>query len=252
MTLCVGAELYYCMGWCKNRTCCAGGTLKARLVRSIINLFFERTKTNGVMMSYVFAEAFVLMGVLQLALGGMKWLLLPLLPDTRLVYKLFTMVCMMCLTLVVVAYARYGRRGRFGFLPQPWSRRYTFFTGLFLLLLLLSPANFTQGLPAVGVALYGSVVIPLYEELIFRGYLWNRLSDVGYSPRRLILCTALLFAVWHVGYMANAIAEGNWFAVISKVMVGLCYGFLLGWVRVKTGNCYSTCLVHGLMNLLSV
>ena len=55
------------------------------------------------MMSYVFAEAFVLMGVLQLALGGMKWLLLPLLPDTRLVYKLFTMVCMMCLTLVVVA-----------------------------------------------------------------------------------------------------------------------------------------------------
>ena len=126
------------------------------------------------------------------------------------------------------------------------------FHGSLLLLLILSPSNFKQGLPAVGVLLYGSVVTPLYEELLFRGYLWNRLSDVGYSPRRLILCTALLFAVWHVGYMANAIAEGNWFAVISKVMVGLCYGFLLGWVRVKTGNCYSTCLVHGLMNLLSV
>ena len=79
------------------------------------------------------------------------------------------MVCMLLLTGVVIAYVRYGRRGKFHFLPQPWSRRYTLFTGLFLLL--LSPANFTQGLPAVGIALYGSVVTPLYEELIFRGYL---------------------------------------------------------------------------------
>ncbi len=93
-----------------------------------------------------------------------------LFPATRLVYKLFTMVCMLLLTGVVIAYVRYGRRGKFHFLPQPWSRRYTLFTGLFLLLL-LSPANFTQGLPAVGIALYGSVVTPLYEELIFRGYL---------------------------------------------------------------------------------
>lgn len=159
---------------------------------------------------------------------------------------------MLLLTGVVIAYVRYGRRGKFHFLPQPWSRRYTLFTGLFLLLLLLSPANFTQWLPAVGITLYGSVVTPLYEELIFRGYLWNRLSAIERSPRRLILYTALLFAVWHVGYMVNALAEGNWVAVVSKVLVGFCYGLLLGWVCTKAGNCYASCLLHGLMNLLSI
>ena len=175
-----------------------------------------------------------------------------LFPATRVVYKLFTMVCMLLLTGVVIAYVRYGRRGKFHFLPQPWSRRYILFTGLFLLLLLLSPANFTQWLPAVGITLYGSVVTPLYEELIFRGYLWNRLSAIERSPRRLILYTALLFAVWHVGYMVNALAEGNWVAVVSKVLVGFCYGLLLGWVRTKAGNCYASCLLHGLMNRLSI
>ena len=68
----------------------------------------------------------------------------------------------------------------------------------------------------------------------------------------MILYTALLFAVWHVGYMVNALAEGNWVAVVSKVLVGFYYGLLLGWVRTKTGNCYASCLLHGLMNRLSI
>ena len=82
-------------------------------------------------MSYVLTEALVWMGALQAALWGMKWLLLPLFPDTRVAYKLFTMGCMLPLTGVVVAYVRYGRRERFSFLPHTWNRRYTLFTGLF-------------------------------------------------------------------------------------------------------------------------
>lgn len=106
-------------------------------------------------MSYVLTEALVWMGVLQAALWGMKWQLLPLFPDTRVAYKLFTMGCKLLLTGVVVAYVRYGRRERFSFLPHTWNRRYTLFTGLFLLLLILSPSNFKQGMPAVGVLLHG-------------------------------------------------------------------------------------------------
>ena len=106
-------------------------------------------------MSYVLTEALVWMGALQAALWGMKWLLLPLFPDTRAAYKLFTMGCMLLLTGVVVANVKYGCRERFSFLPHTWNRRYTLFTGLFLLLLILSPSNFKQGLPAVGVLLHG-------------------------------------------------------------------------------------------------
>ena len=95
------------------------------------------------------------------------------------------MVCMWLLTGVVVAYVRYGRGGRFNFLPHTWNRRYTFFTSLFLLLLTLSPSNFTQGLPAVGVLLYGSVVTPLYALRLARK---SRL--VGYRSRGAKVCFA--------------------------------------------------------------
>ena len=79
-------------------------------------------------------------------------------------------------------------------------------------------------------------------------------SPVGYreQPTQVGSLHRPAVCVVAVGYMVNALAEGNWVAVISKVLVGFCYGLLLGWVRMKTGNCYATCLLHGLMNLLSI
>lgn len=45
---------------------------------------------------------------------------------------------------------------------------------------------------------------------------------------------------------------GNIFAVFSKMAVGLVYGLILGVVRMKTHNCYSTMLFHGVLNVFSM
>ena len=60
-------------------------------------------------MSYVLTEALVWMGALQAALWGMKWLLLPLFPDTRVAYKLFTMGCMLLLTATLLIFSYFAK-----------------------------------------------------------------------------------------------------------------------------------------------
>lgn len=37
--------------------------------------------------------------------------------------------------------------------------------------------------------------------------------------------------------------------MVWKVITGLCYGMILGAVRLKTKNSYSTMLVHGVLNI---
>jgi hypothetical protein len=82
-----------------------------------------------------------------------------------------------------------------------------------------------------------TVLIPIGEETLFRGFLfrgWLR------SPRQawpVILITAGLFAIVHVQY--------DWF-LIAQVFV---FGILFGWIRWATGSTLLTMLLHGLVNL---
>jgi uncharacterized protein len=90
-------------------------------------------------------------------------------------------------------------------------------------------------LPLLLVAI--TVLIPIGEESLFRGFLfrgWLR------SPRHawpVILLTAALFAVIHVQY--------DWF-LITQVFA---FGVLFGWIRWATGSTILTMLLHGLVNL---
>ncbi|WP_083197767.1 type II CAAX prenyl endopeptidase Rce1 family protein [Thermoclostridium stercorarium] len=55
-----------------------------------------------------------------------------------------------------------------------------------------------------------------------------------------------------VGYMVPNMISGDCFAVITKVFAGAVYGVILGFIRLKTGNCWSTILVHGVMNFFGL
>lgn len=57
---------------------------------------------------------------------------------------------------------------------------------------------------------------------------------------------------WHKGYIYSiAFRVGNGLANIMmwKVITGFCFGIVLGAVRIKTKNSYSTILLHGVMNI---
>lgn len=98
-----------------------------------------------------------------------------------------------------------------------------------------------------------ALVVPVFEELIFRGYVWNKLEERFNGKFTVYMITTLLFAVWHIGYADSIIIrvapDKVLFIMFMKVVTGLCFGIVLGAVRYKTKNCYSTILMHSVMNL---
>ncbi|MGM9573231.1 MAG: type II CAAX prenyl endopeptidase Rce1 family protein [Hominicoprocola sp.] len=66
------------------------------------------------------------------------------------------------------------------------------------------------------------------------------------------LTTIILFGLWHLAYIdsiAFRVGGGLHTVMVWKAVTGLCFGIVLGAVRVKTKNCYATILLHGAMNL---
>ena len=82
-----------------------------------------------------------------------------------------------------------------------------------------------------------TVLIPISEETLFRGFLfrgWLRSPSAAWP---VILITAGIFAIIHVQY--------DWF-LIAQVFV---FGVFFGWVRWATGSTILTMLLHGLVNI---
>lgn len=116
-----------------------------------------------------------------------------------------------------------------------------------VVLFLANPGLYVDTMKAVLLLIYGSIVTPLFEELVFRGYVWNRLEGIYEKPTTVMVLNAVLFGVWHLGYIISPLMNGEWMA-LSKLVIGFAFGMILGFVRMKTKNCYSTFLVHGLLN----
>lgn len=82
-----------------------------------------------------------------------------------------------------------------------------------------------------------TVLVPISEESLFRGFLFRGWLQSPRSAWPVILLTAGLFAIIHVQY--------DWF-LIGQVFA---FGVLFGWMRWATGSTILTMLLHGLVNL---
>lgn len=83
---------------------------------------------------------------------------------------------------------------------------------------------------------------PLFEEFVFRGFLFTGLLGVNHSWRRelgVVLATSGLWALIHLQYDAWGMA--NIF----------CGGILLGYARLRTGSLLLCLLMHATINLLA-
>jgi len=133
--------------------------------------------------------------------------------------------------------------------------------GLTLLVILaVSPYTFEWELHVLIIGLLFGIITPLFEELLFRGYIWGKISESGgmVNPNRLTLITVtLLFMVWHLGYidvlMLHPLAgTGNLAMImISKMEIGLVLGLIVGLLRLKTGKTYASIIFHGLWNVFA-
>jgi CAAX protease family protein len=82
-----------------------------------------------------------------------------------------------------------------------------------------------------------TVLIPISEESLFRGFLFRGWLQSPRSAWPVILLTAALFAIIHVQY--------DWF-LIGQVFA---FGVLFGWMRWVTGSTILTMLLHSLVNM---
>ena len=102
------------------------------------------------------------------------------------------------------------------------------------------------------------LIVPAFEELLFRGYLWNNMQNsLKCKHSRLItwITITILFGLWHIGYIDVFLIHPKEFAVmpllVGKIEVGLILGTIVGFIRLKTNKVYGSFLFHGFWNILA-
>jgi membrane protease YdiL (CAAX protease family) len=141
----------------------------------------------------------------------------------------------------------------------PRWERIAYLAGGGLLLLLVMSSYFLG--PDILVTNIGTVVIlPMFEEFIFRGWSWKQLEQVDlgkYSQVIHWLVISLLFGIWHFGYLdvyllkMNAIRPvANWGEFfVMKFITTFIIGLIVGVPRGVTKRPYGSFLLHALINL---
>jgi membrane protease YdiL (CAAX protease family) len=105
-----------------------------------------------------------------------------------------------------------------------------------------------------------AIVIPIFEELLFRGWGWGYLRKAASfraSGFANWLVISALFAFWHVGYLdiyilkvAPANPDMDWgFFFLMKLLTTLIIGLVVGLPRWRSGRVYGSLILHSLINI---
>ncbi len=130
---------------------------------------------------------------------------------------------------------------------------------LIALFLILVLSSIGMGKDILVDNIKSALIIPVMEELIFRGWSWTHISarlSGRFAGALTWLFTSLLFSLWHIGYSdvllrATAGVAGLFFGkvLLMKLIVALVIGLCAGLIRWRTGKVYGAILFHGIWNL---
>lgn len=197
---------------------------------------------------------FIIMWLLliQGLLLGMKQIVFCFVKETLYTRSMTTMVSMMILFVIIFLYCQRSKRIMSVF-PTKFSSPYIIITVIAVIFYVVT-LFFVKKLSIQSflMLLYGSIITPIFEELLFRGLIWNRLNCCFAKEWKNYLTVTLLFALWHIGYAVGIYfwKGGNLLNfIIMKVMIGAIFGLITGAIRYKTKNCYAGILVHGMLNV---
>lgn len=130
-----------------------------------------------------------------------------------------------------------------------------FVMGIITLVLVFSGANFTEinwAKALKNFAIIGGTTVLmafLTEEGFFRGSLFAGFKGAGFSTKKIVIVTSVLFAAWHIGWSTIA-AEGKlplWEAPVYLINAGL-LGMSWGLMRTLSGSVLVPSLSHGVWN----
>jgi hypothetical protein len=86
-----------------------------------------------------------------------------------------------------------------------------------------------------------TLIAPVMEELLYRGFLYRGLAQSRLGPNGAIALTAVLFAVTHIQWIGDSMW---WFQMLRIGFLGL----LFGWLRERTGSVLPGIGIHALIN----
>lgn len=108
--------------------------------------------------------------------------------------------------------------------------------------------------PGRGSLASGALLTPLFEELLFRGWVWRALER--YGEKAAYLGSAALFGLWHLGYVPSILWRTALLgrpaapleAAVWKVLAGTAFGLIFGAARYKSGRICPSLLLHMAVN----
>jgi len=193
--------------------------------------------------------------VIQFLLIGIKHCIFLFVDRTDFSDNMATMFGMVVLSGLFILFAK-KQKTTLSVFPRIFNKYYIIGTCIAVFILVITPSNYSGGFQAIILLLYGSVITPVFEELIFRGYVWNKLNTIFRKECCTYIVTTVLFGVWHLGYFDSIafrveLLGHTEFAkiMLMKVVIGMVFGVVFGALRLKTKNSYSTILLHGVMNI---
>lgn len=101
------------------------------------------------------------------------------------------------------------------------------------------------------------IVQPIFEEIIFREYLWNYIGCFMKDEKIILVVISILSAIFQIGYWdivsQNLSLVGSSFytvdIILSRVVFNFILGLILGIVKIKYKDTYLCMFIHSLANI---
>lgn len=178
-------------------------------------------------------------------------------------HTFLSMICVVVLIFVLLSMAKFQKLKLEVFPDYHFMSNVTFYsvaTVVVAAVVVLSPL-FTGGysLERLMTLSYLAVVLPVWEELLFRGYVWQMLRKKIKSEWFIWLFTSILYGVWNIGYIdmfmfqlnAAGMPDALGSVMLSRMGMGLALGLVAGFIRWRAGNGYVGVLMNSLLKLLT-
>lgn len=189
---------------------------------------------------------------LQIIRIVVRRVLLLFIPITELSLNILNMVIFIIYTYLLVKYCKKNKIDLRVFKVNN-KNAYLLLISIFIILSIINLLLNKFSMNNIFKILYGTITLPIFEELLFRGYIWSRLLKMFKNEMYVYIITTLLFSIYSVFYIDSAILLKvfSFGLIIFKLVIGLLFGLITGFVRYKTKNTFSSMIVSSIMNMVS-
>ena len=189
---------------------------------------------------------------LQIIRIAVRRVLLLFIPITELSRNILNMVIFIIYTYLIVKYCKKNKIDLRVFKVNN-KNAYLLLISIFIILFIINLLLNKFSMNNIFKILYGTITLPIFEELLFRGYIWSRLLKMFKNEMYVYIITTLLFSIYSVFYIDSAILLKvfSFGLIIFKLVIGLLFGLITGFVRYKTKNTFSSMIVSSIMNMVS-